>query len=399
MLQTRCPVSRRWSLARAEFYEAKVVESKVEFLNFVRVCMQLGVLGSFTLTDCDAPLEPGSTIALLLRERQLEPSILRQDRVQPARTRNRRLHSMAGITFVALQSDSVWRGEGDHRDSVIDSWLYKDTFASTPHPQPRMATPRHFSDQEPPHKHEVDATPSTEDAPKAEDGAHRPRFGLPDLPVLSTNGAEASPHRPLDSRQTSVDFNQRIKVRVLAQDALKGERLAQAIAATKHDLTEFFREVRLVHSFGRHNHDALCKIFKKYRKNVGGHLHELPAISSLLASCDFYVSEDSFAKTEAEHLLQEVEQLYELSFEPYGTARERRKNAVAALHVTSLVTSPPRQLVRCGVLIGVARPASGIRPESLPRCCPMLWLLLRRPDCSPPGSHRLQLNPPLFGLR
>ena len=318
----------------AEFYEEKIVTSKVEFLSFVRACIQLGQktnLGCFELTDCDSMVEPGSTIGILLREQQLNPSILRQDRVQCATAVQRRLKSMAGITFVGLQEDSQWRGKGDEREEMIDTWLFKDTCAR--------------------------------DAEAEGDGAQpeaRSADGLESVPRLHVDGAEEDgSQQSLASRQTSVDFNRRIKVRVLTEEELKGDRLAQAVAATKHDLTEFYHEVGLIRDFGRDNHAALCKVFKKYRKNVGGHMHELPAIRNLLDSCDFYVSNDSFTKTEAEHLLQEVEQLYMLSFTTKdGTAKERRKNTIAALHVgksnhPSIITKH----FRCGLLAGAASAA------------------------------------------
>ena len=99
-------------------------------------------------------------------------------------------------------------------------------------------------------------------------------------------------------------------------------------------------------------------------------MHEIATVSSLLTSCDFYVPEDSFTKSEAEYLLQEIEQLYMLAFEPYrglgpgggprfsyGTPKERRKGTVAALHVNKRNRPPSGWLlVRCGVLFGAALP-------------------------------------------
>ena len=58
------------SIWRAEFYETKMVELKVEFLDLVRASLSLGMVGTFSLSDCDDLVEPGSTIALILLERQ-----------------------------------------------------------------------------------------------------------------------------------------------------------------------------------------------------------------------------------------------------------------------------------------------------------------------------------------
>ena len=136
-------------------------------------------------------------------------------------------------------------------------------------------------------------------------------------------------------------------------------------------------------------------------------MHEIATVSSLLTSCDFYVPEDSFTKSEAEYLLQEIEQLYMLAFEPYrglgpgggprfsyGTPKERRKGTVAALHVNKRNRPPSGWLlVRCGGLFGAAIAAIGSLAHVV-RLHAFGTVTLCRPVCGSLGSHRLPLDTP-----
>ena len=213
-----------------------MVELKVEFLDLVRASLSLGMVGTFRLSDCDDLVEPGSTIALILLERQLEPSIIKhhRDPVQPTAVRTRRLqtHTISGITFRGMELDSVWRDGGiDTRDAVLQSWIYKGTVLADTNcaPQRTLAPLGGSSDLALP-KHGVSSSPPTAKTPieDRDEVCIEVRTAIYDAHEDVTS---EPPHSgPLD-RQSSV--NKRINVKVLSLEELKGEGLDQAIKATK----------------------------------------------------------------------------------------------------------------------------------------------------------------------
>ena len=230
---------------RAEFYETKMVELKVEFLGLVRASVALGMIGTFRLSDCDDLVEPGSTIALILLERQLEPSIIKHSRdpVQPTAVRTRRLqaHTISGITFRGMELDSVWRDGGiDTRDAVLQSWIYKDTVLADTlqlancDPQRTSAPLGGSSDLALP-RHGVGSSPPTAKTPieGRDEVCIEVRTAIYDAHEDVTS--EPSHSCPPD-RQSSV--NKRINVKVLSLEELNGEGLDQAIKATKVCLTQ-----------------------------------------------------------------------------------------------------------------------------------------------------------------
>eukprot|EP00656_Telonema_subtile_P051489 TRINITY_DN6938_c0_g1_i3.p1 TRINITY_DN6938_c0_g1~~TRINITY_DN6938_c0_g1_i3.p1 ORF type:complete len:826 (-),score=263.81 TRINITY_DN6938_c0_g1_i3:836-3313(-) len=368
-----------------EFYAVKLMEAKIEFLHLVRVCIQLGLISRYQISDpSEMEIDPGSTIALMLREDHLHNGMIlaEQEAEEPYTYEN----PIAGLMFRASTShDSKTRGDEDVRVGMIESWLSgRETAApaaADTHPTNQGPTPLGAVAESPAlhaiSSHNLQEMKESERLTSlcldqaAGSGSVMHRLLSKNMhrhqskrqgsepgssaksPASGASGAGNEDISEQDivnfKKQSQDDVWSRIKVKVLDLPDKKREMLVKAV---QDDMLEYYLQIMLLESFGDVNTVTLEKLFKKHRKELGGRLELNPTMHDSLLGCEFWQgSINRWHSTELQELLLEAEQLYILSFEKEGTSKQRRKRGLQALKVSEVQESSG-SLFRCGIWLG-----------------------------------------------
>lgn len=184
----------------------------------------MGLISHYNLGDDNDSVDPGSTIGLLLRQYDWHKTTVCLSGSEHDST-----NGSAGLTFLASTDDSVVR-ENDIRLPQIDQWLGGS-------PRTSEGAENMSAD--------YDIQPLTADNQQPQ---------LPDVEVYD-------------------DYVRRIKVRVLE---MTDKEKAKVEKAVRHDLTEFYHELRLISLFAQQNEDTLYKVMTTHSREPPTSLNTPP---------------------------------------------------------------------------------------------------------------------------